>query len=65
MSKCVACKNTMTWEHQRRQYGRLTRAGFSARDIMPRCQKCVTLYLGTRPRWEKPNFIMTCEGVLT
>jgi len=53
MSKCLRCKNTMTWAQQRQQFGRLLRAGLSpqeSRDISPRCQKCVTLYLGSAAR---------------
>jgi hypothetical protein len=56
MSKCLRCESAMTWTEQRKQYGRLMRAGKPARDISPRCQKCVTLYLGTiREGGHKPR----------
>jgi hypothetical protein len=42
---CSGCGRQMTWEQQRRQYGRLLRAGkapVEAKALTPRCQKCVT-----------------------
>jgi hypothetical protein len=45
---CSRCSARITWADQRRQWGRLIRAGLSerqARDIQPRCQKCVTIHL--------------------
>jgi hypothetical protein len=50
MSKCIGCGFPVTWEHQRRQWGRLMRRGLSreeAKNLMPRCQKCMTLALRT------------------
>lgn len=47
-SKCLRCGNLMTWADQKRQYGRLMRAGVSndkIREVQPRCQKCVTILL--------------------
>jgi hypothetical protein len=49
--KCLDCNYPMTWEHQRRQFGRLMRLGMSVQDaksILPRCQKCMTLLLRDR-----------------
>jgi hypothetical protein len=44
--KCVDCKRPcLTWADQRRQYGRVLRAGLTpkeAKALMPRCQKCTT-----------------------
>jgi hypothetical protein len=46
--RCLRCGNSMTWVAQRVQYGRFLRRGFTtetARAVLPRCQKCVTLHL--------------------
>jgi NAD-dependent SIR2 family protein deacetylase len=44
-TKCLRCYYTMTWEQQRRQYGRLMKRGMTqkqAQELLPRCQKCMT-----------------------
>jgi len=45
----------MTWDQQRRQFGRLMQKGFTvdeAKAALPRCQKCLTLWLhADDPRW--------------
>lgn len=49
-SKCdgtnyTRCGNAMTWDEQRRQFGRLMRNGLSldeAKAVASRCQKCTT-----------------------
>lgn len=47
----MTCKRwgySMTWEAQRRQYGRLARLGWSKdriKQALPRCQTCVTYML--------------------
>ena len=52
MSKCLRCGYSMTWESERRQYGRVIRDhGLTAEDakaFMPRCQVCVTSLLGRK-----------------
>lgn len=48
MTVCLRCKYPMTWEAQRRQFGRLIRRGLTkeqAKEMLPRCQKCMTVYL--------------------
>jgi len=50
-TKCRGCNHPITWEAQRRQYGRLVRRGFEpaeVKPILPRCQKCVTRWLRDR-----------------
>jgi hypothetical protein len=68
MSTCLNCGlgYGVTWEQQRRQFGRLIRRGFTAeqaKKILPRCQKCVTTYL----RMEGPPCIesIECTGLGT
>jgi hypothetical protein len=44
-NKCLDCGYAITWETQRRQYGRAIRRGLTpdeAKQLMPRCQKCLT-----------------------
>lgn len=46
------CPVSLTWAEQRRQFGRAVRAGLSVDEIkalMPRCQKCMTEELSSRP----------------
>jgi hypothetical protein len=48
---CQHCRYPMTWEAQRRQFGRLMRSGFTkaeAKALLPRCQKCMTVLLENR-----------------
>jgi hypothetical protein len=48
--RCLQCRYPITWAAQRQQFGRLMRAGFSiagAKQMMPRCQKCMTVALRT------------------
>ena len=48
MTKCIACGCGLTWEAQRRQFGRMMRHGLSpdaAKPLTPRCQKCTTTLL--------------------
>lgn len=45
---CARCGHPMTWAEQRRQFGRLMRQGFAAdaaRQMLPRCQTCMTITL--------------------
>jgi SOS response regulatory protein OraA/RecX len=45
---CLRCHYPMTWEQQRRQFGRLMRKGFTkdeAKAALPRCQICMTVWL--------------------
>lgn len=61
MAVCKRCKTTVTWAEQRKQYGRLIRAGLElsqAKEAGPRCKKCMTVYLreeknGTAARIKK------------
>jgi hypothetical protein len=49
-AKCLDCHNPMTWTSQPEQVARLVKRGFTAdeaKQLMPRCQKCVTELLGT------------------
>ena len=49
-NRCRGCGYPITWEAQRRQYGRLIRRGMDPEEIkpiVPRCQKCVTQWLKT------------------
>lgn len=52
---CRDCRYPMTWDQQRRQFGRLMQKGFTvdeAKAALPRCQKCLTLWLhADDPRW--------------
>jgi hypothetical protein len=53
MTKCRDCCNPMTWSAQRRQFARLVHRGVTldeAKQLMPRCQKCVTQLLRWRPQ---------------
>jgi hypothetical protein len=55
MSKavCLRCGFPITWEAQWQQWGRLMRRGLSpeeAKALMPRCQKCITMTIGQKPR---------------
>jgi hypothetical protein len=53
---CRACRRSLTWSAQQRQFFRciqhfgLTRE--EAAEVMPRCQKCVTVLLGKRAKSE-------------
>jgi hypothetical protein len=43
--RCKSCGYAQTWADQRRQFGRLIRAGFDrdqVKALLPRCQKCLT-----------------------
>ena len=45
---CLRCGYAMTWEAQRRQFGRLLHRGLTAEEakaLMPRCQVCITATL--------------------
>jgi hypothetical protein len=45
---CLRCGYPMTWENQRRQFGRLMRRGMTTEEtkaLLPRCQKCMTTAL--------------------
>ncbi len=49
---CIECRRPMTWAQQRVQFGRLKRLGISAAHIkatLPRCQKCLTIWLRNHP----------------
>ena len=51
MSRCLACDSPMTWRDQRRQFARLLERGFTAdeaKQLTPRCQKCMTILLRER-----------------
>ena len=48
MNRCKKCKSQMTFANQRKQFGRLCSAGIAVdrvKQILPRCQMCVTLWL--------------------
>jgi hypothetical protein len=48
--RCRRCAKTMTWAATRVQFGRALRAGLTpeaVRDVMPACQKCMTVALRT------------------
>ena len=48
-TRCKGCNYPITWAEQRRQYGRLLKRGLAtdqAKAAAPRCQKCMTKYLG-------------------
>lgn len=48
INKCLRCGKNMTWRERRYQFGRIIRHGISfedAKELMPKCQKCVTLAL--------------------
>jgi hypothetical protein len=51
--KCLGCGwPKVNWTEQRRQYGRIIRAGLTpeqAKTLVPRCQKCTTEIL--KPTW--------------
>lgn len=45
MNRCKQCNNPMTWAQSRVQFGRLLKQGKTpeqAKEILPRCQLCVT-----------------------
>jgi hypothetical protein len=47
---CLRCGYAMTWDAQRRQFGRLLNRGLTAEEVkalMPRCQKCMTVTLAS------------------
>jgi hypothetical protein len=49
--RCLRCNYPMTWDAQKRQYARLLKRGMTPAEIkqlLPRCQKCVTATIG---RW--------------
>ena len=52
IKSCTACERpVVTWAERRKQYGRLRRAGLSHEatiSLLPRCQKCTTVYLRDR-----------------
>jgi hypothetical protein len=55
MSKtvCLRCGYPITWDDQKRQWGRLMRRGVSPEEgkaLMPRCQKCNTITIGRKRR---------------
>lgn len=48
MDRCHRCRRWLTWTEKRRQFARLMHRGFSvaeAKQILPRCQKCITVWL--------------------
>ena len=52
MAQCRDCRNRVTWAELRRQYGRLVNHGLEpaqAKQILPRCPKCVTAVLSRPP----------------
>ena len=58
-TRCKGCNYPITWAEQRRQYGRLLRRGLStdhAKAAGPRCQKCMTKYLGRSKRTPSPLY---------
>ncbi len=47
-NRCTQCHGGMTWAEQKKQWGRMVRAGTNEVDAtaaQPRCQKCTTAYL--------------------
>jgi hypothetical protein len=51
--QCLDCKLRLTWAERRRQFGRIIKRGHPpelAKQLMPRCQKCVTSLL-EKPEW--------------
>lgn len=51
-TRCLNCKCIMTLAEQKRLFGRVLRCGLSvheAKEAQPRCQKCMTLFLGGSP----------------
>ena len=50
---CIECQRRMTWAEQRVQYGRLKKRGVTnahIKDALPRCQKCVTIWIRNHPQ---------------
>lgn len=48
---CLDCGYPMTWDAERRQFGRLLKRGLvadEAKRLLPRCQKCITQLLRGR-----------------
>jgi len=46
--RCLDCKSGLTWAAQRQQFGRVVKRGHPpelAKQLMPRCGKCVTSLL--------------------
>jgi hypothetical protein len=44
--RCQKCRALITWDEQRKQYGRLLRAGFAlwqVKERMPLCYRCTTI----------------------
>jgi hypothetical protein len=57
-NRCVGCCYPITWDTQRRQYGRAIKAGLAeaeAKALMPRCQKCMTKALRVARGPNGPN----------
>lgn len=52
MSRCLSCLRVLTWDEQKRQFGKLLKKKYfsveEAKAMMPRCQKCVTVELKAR-----------------
>jgi len=53
MSKCLSCGYNITWAEQRRQFARVIKdygvPPEIAKQLLPRCQRCVTRMLRSRP----------------
>lgn len=50
---CIDCRNPQTHGQERAEVDRLMAAGFArseARDLMPRCRRCVVAYLIRHPK---------------
>ena len=54
VTRCLCCGGSITWEMQRRQYGRAIKTyGLTpdeAKTLMPRCGTCLTSLLGRHRR---------------
>jgi len=50
---CVKCWTSLTWDHRKKQYRPRIEGGLTpdeAKAAMPRCQKCMTVFLRNYPR---------------
>lgn len=57
-ARCRDCHNHITWAELRRQYGRLLNRGLTpteAKQMLPRCPKCVTAALRRMPTPSNPS----------
>ena len=52
--KCARCDCLMSWDDQRRQFGRIARrwGPDEAKALMPRCQKCTTVWTSAKIKQE-------------